>query len=69
MQHHRRQRDRDNHVGQHSHAHTMNQQQLHLAQIGSHAATANLAALNAMLQNPLSGTLNHQAVAAHINNH
>jgi hypothetical protein len=46
MQNHRRQRDRDG--GQHSHTHTLNQQ-LHLAQIGSHAATANLAALNAML--------------------
>ena len=33
------------------------------------AATANLAALNAMLQNPLANTINHQAVAAHINNH
>ena len=66
MQNHRRQRDRDG--AHHSHAHTMNQQ-LHLAQIGSHAATANLAALNAMLQNPLGSSINHQAVAAHINNH
>lgn len=40
-----------------------------MAQLGNHAATANLAALNAMLQNPLGGALNHPAVVAHINNH
>jgi len=70
QQHHRRPRDRDLHAGQHAHNHTLShQQQLHLAQLGGHAATANLAALNAMLQNPLGGALNHQAVVAHINNH